>query len=391
MNFTPRSFLLASAFASGSVLLAQETPNPDSLNLVPNGSFEEVEGKLKRLGSIEMAKGWKSPTAAKADLLSETVANSPISAPRSQFGDQSALKGTNYAGLRWWSYQNKAPRTYLQAKLKKVLKKGQKYCVRYYVSLSDLSKYSSNELGVFMSKMLVNKDDNMSLTYNAQVPNLRTEIYGDQFGWKGVCGVYEAQGDEQYMIIGNFASNEKTVTGKAKRPKGETRQQTLDAYYFIDDINVWPIKLMSECSCTQLDKAESEFIYSKKVALPLNLKPVDAIEQATIYFKRFTRSIDGSMDQIIADMAKLMTENKEIKIKLTGHSDALEHDRIRMRPDLTEMAKERADEVKAALVEAGVEGERITTASAGHESPADGGDDDVALSKNRRVEVDILQ
>lgn len=391
MNFTSRSFLLASALAFCSVLLAQETPNPDSLNLVPNGSFEEVEGKLKRLGSIEMAKGWKSPTAAKADLLSETVANSPISAPRSQFGDQSALKGTNYAGLRWWSYQNKAPRTYLQAKLKKVLKKGQKYCVRYYVSLSDLSKYSSNELGVFMSKMLVNKDDNMSLTYNAQVPNLRTEIYGDQFGWKGVCGVYEAQGDEQYMIIGNFASNEKTVTGKAKRPKGETRQQTLDAYYFIDDINVWPIKLMSECSCTQLDKAESEFIYSKKVALPLNLKPVDAIEQATIYFKRFTRSIDGSMDQLIADMAKLMTENKEIKIKLTGHSDALEHDRIRMRPDLTELAKERADEVKAALVEAGVEAERITTASAGHESPADGGDDDVALSKNRRVEVDIVQ
>lgn len=391
MNFTSRSFLLAAALAFGTALLAQETPNPDSLNLVPNGSFEEVEGKLKRLGSIEMAKGWKSPTAAKADLLSETVANSPISAPRSQFGDQSALKGTNYAGLRWWSYQSKAPRTYLQAKLKKVLKKGQKYCVRYYVSLSDLSKYSSNELGVYMSKMLVNKDDNMSLTYNAQVPNLRTEIYGDQFGWKGVCGVYEAQGDEQYMIIGNFAANEKTVTGKAKRPKGETRQQTLDAYYFIDDINVWPIKLMSECSCTQLDKAESEFIYSKKVALPLNLKPVDAIEQATIYFKRFTRSIDGSMDQLIADIAKLMTENKEIKIKLTGHSDALEHDRIRMRPDLTELAKERADEVKAALVEAGVEAERITTASAGHETPADGGDDDVALSKNRRVEVDIVQ
>lgn len=391
MNFSSRTIFLASALAFSPVSFAQDTPNPDSLNLVPNGSFEEVEGKLKRLGSIEMAKGWKSPTAAKADLFSETVANSPISAPRSQFGDQSALKGTNYAGLRWWSYQNKAPRTYLQAKLKKTLKKGQKYCVRYYVSLSDLSKYSSNELGVFMSKMLVNKDDNMSLTYNAQVPNLRTEIYGDQFGWKGVCGVYEAQGDEQYMIIGNFAANEKTVTGKAKRPKGETRQQTLDAYYFIDDINVWPIKLMSECSCTQLDKAESEFIYSKKVALPLNLKPVDAIEQATVYFKRFTRSIDGSMDQLIADMAKLMTENKEIKIKLTGHSDALEHDRIRMRPDLTELAKERADEVKAALVEAGVEAERITTASAGHESPADGGDDDVALSKNRRVEVDIVQ
>ncbi|MBK7553781.1 MAG: hypothetical protein IPI55_04050 [Flavobacteriales bacterium] len=165
-----RPFILSASLLTITAISAQESTNPDSLNLVPNGSFEEVDGKLKRLGSIEMAKGWKSPTATNADLFSETVANSPISAPRSQFGDQSALKGTNYAGLRWWSYQNKQPRTYLQAKLKKQLKKGQKYCVRYYVSLSDLSKYSSNELGVFVSKMLVKKDDNMSLTYNAQIP-----------------------------------------------------------------------------------------------------------------------------------------------------------------------------------------------------------------------------
>ena len=388
---TVRPFFLSASLLTITAISAQESTNPDSLNLVPNGSFEEVDGKLKRLGSIEMAKGWKSPTATNADLFSETVANSPISAPRSQFGDQSALKGTNYAGLRWWSYQNKQPRTYLQAKLKKQLKKGQKYCVRYYVSLSDLSKYSSNELGVFVSKMLVKKDDNMSLTYNAQIPTLRTEIYGDQFSWKGVCGVYEAQGEEQYIILGNFASNEKTTTGKAKRPKGESRQQTLDAYYFIDDVNVFPIKLMSECSCTQLDKAESEFIYSKKVALPLNLKPELAVDAATVYFKRFTSNIDGSMEQLVSDLAKVLKDNPTLNIKLTGHTDALEHDRIRMRPDLTELAKERANALMAALVEAGVEATRITTVGVGHETPADAGDDDVALSKNRRVEVDLVQ
>ncbi|MFZ1686208.1 MAG: OmpA family protein [Flavobacteriales bacterium] len=386
---TVRSFLISASLLASSTLCAQETTNPDSLNLVPNGSFEEVEGKLKRVGSIEMAKGWKSPTDANADLFSEIVANSPISAPRSQFGDQSALKGTNYAGVRWWSYQNKQPRTYLQAKLKKMLKKGQKYCVRYYTSLGDLSKYSSSEHGVFLSKMLVKKDNELGLTYNAQIPTLRTEIYNDMFAWKGVCGVYEAQGEEQYIVIGNFAANEKTTTGKAKRPKGETRQQTLDAYYFIDDVNVFPIKLMSECSCTQLDKAESEFIYSKKTALPLNLKPDMAIDQSTIYFKRFTRTIDGAMESLVAELATLLKNNPEIKVKLTGHTDALEHDRIRMRPDLTDLAKERADELKAAFIEAGVAAERITTIGVGHETPADAGDDDVALSKNRRVEIDL--
>ena len=34
---------------------------------------------------------------------------------------------------------------------------------------------------------------------------------------------------------------------------------------------------------------------------------------------------------------------------------------------------------------------RITVAGQKHESPADAGDDDVALAKNRRVEVEVVQ
>ncbi|MBS1546452.1 MAG: hypothetical protein JSU02_03625, partial [Bacteroidetes bacterium] len=66
-------------------VLAQQVP--DSLNLVPNGSFEELEGKLRRLGGIDAAKGWSSPTQAKADLFSESVASeSPASAPKNAKG-----------------------------------------------------------------------------------------------------------------------------------------------------------------------------------------------------------------------------------------------------------------------------------------------------------------
>ncbi|HEY0978498.1 MAG TPA: OmpA family protein [Flavobacteriales bacterium] len=367
--------------------MAQDVP--DSLNWIENGGFEQVDGKLKRVGSIEMAKGWKSPTAKKADLYSETVAGSPISVPLNIHGSQSALNGQNYAGLLWWSYLNKEPRTYLQAKFKKMLKKDQKYCIRYYVSLSDLSKYSSDQVGAYVSKIMVKKDDESNLTYEAQVPTLKTRLMEDLYSWQGVCGVYEAKGEEQYLIIGNFAANEKTNTGKVKRPKGEARVQLANAYYYIDDVSVFPIKNMNECKCEQLDKAESEFIFGRKGALNKNLAPALQLDQSTIYFKRFKSDLDNSMVGLVKELAEVMKANPKIKVRLVGHTDTIEADRVRIRPDLTDLDKDRAQTLKDAFIEAGVPAERIVVAGQKAGSPADEGEDEVALSKNRRVEIEI--
>ena len=384
-----RSLLLLSLFLIAGATAAQEIP--DSVNMIDNGSFEEYEGKLKRLGSLDMAKGWKSPTAAKADLFSESVVNAAASSPRNELGEQSALSGTNYAGVRWWSYQNKEPRTYLSTKFKKTLKKGQRYCVRYYVSLGDLCKYAASEHGAYISRVLVKKDDETGLTYEPQIPALRTKIYDDLFSWQGVCGLYEAKGDELYLLIGNFSSTEKTNTTKVKRPKGETRPQQFSSYYYIDDVAVFPIKTSSECTCTQLDKSESEHIYGRKTSVNKNLPPAQRLDNAAVYFKRFTRTLDGSMELLIDNLVETMKESPNIKIRLVGHTDAIEADRVRMRPDLTELARERADALKAAFVEAGITADRIETADQKAENPADAGDDEVALSKNRRVEIEIVQ
>ena len=381
--------LLSILLSLPATITAQEIS--DSLNLIENGSFEEFSGKLKRLGSIEMATGWKSPTEAKADLFTESVSGAPVSAPRNQFGDQTALSGTNYAGVRWWSYMNKEPRTYLQAKFKKNLKKGQKYCVRYYVSLSDLSKYSSNELGAYVSKMMIKKNDESSLTYEAQVPNLRSTMYADQFTWQGVCGPIDGTGDEAYLIIGNFAANEKVNTEKMKRAKGETRPQIYNAYYFIDDVAVWPIKSLSECKCEQIDEAESEFIYGRKSTVNKTLPPATRLDQTVIYYKRFQQGVDGSMDHLVSEMVETMKTDLTLKVRLVGHTDAIEADRVRMRPDLTELAKDRATTLKNALVEEGIAADRITVAGVGAESPASEGDDEVAMSRNRRVEVELVK
>jgi outer membrane protein OmpA-like peptidoglycan-associated protein len=382
------SITLAALLAT--TLVAQEVP--DSLNMIPNGSFEELDGKLRRLGGIEAAKGWGSPTEAKADLFSESLpSESPASAPKNAKGFQSALSGTNYAGVTWYSYMDKEPRSYLQVKLKKMLKKGEKYCISYYVSLGDLSKYSSDHLGAYVSRIVVNKKDESQLTYQPQVPALQTQVYDDMNGWKGVCGVFEAQGEEQYLIIGDFAATDKVSAGKAKRQRGETRPQQAVAYFYIDDVSVKPVKRLSECSCEQIDKDKSEYIYGRKMTTDPGLKPYQRVDKSVIYFKRFEKNIDQSMVAQMDTLAKMMLLDPAIKIKLTGNTDLKEVDRVRMRPDLTDLDKERAEAVKDYLVKAGIAADRITTTGIKGTSPAVEGDDEVSTSQNRRVEVDLVK
>lgn len=389
--FNMRKPLLFLAFTLALASQAQKIDH--DRNLVPNGDFETVEGKkLKRAGGIIYATGWDSPTKKNADLFTEgATVESTVSSPKNFAGEQTALSGANYAGIRMWSYQNKESRSYLQTKLVKPLKKDSLYCVRYYVNLGDLSKYATAELGAYIGKQKIEKEDEASLTYDIKVPNLRTKIYDDMFSWQGVCGVYQAEGYEQFLVLGNFAPTEKTPNAKTKRPRGETRQQVFSAYYYVDNVEVYRIKNRGECTCEQLDKAESEYVFSRKDAINPNLKPIDKVEQQVFYFKRFQRSFDTSMESWLNDMVGSMKADGTINVKLIGHMDATEMERTRVRPDLLMLAKERAEAVKSALVEAGIDATRITVDAKAGDVPVDDSGTDLGMSKNRRVEVEVVK
>ena len=388
MHFTRFPFALLLMIVP--VLLNAQDEDDDK-NLVINGSFEEYEGrKLKRMGSLPMATGWRTATLAKADLFSTLVPGTPIAAPINDMGDQAPLTGNNYAGIRWWSFLNKEPRAYMHTKLKKMLKKGEKYCVKYFVSLGDRSKYASAELGAYISKVQIDKQDENSLTYKAQVPHLKSKIYNDPYSWQGVCGVYEATGGEQYLIIGNFASNEATATDKVSA-QAEDRAQLAHAYYYIDDVSVMPVKNASECTCDQLEKGESEMIFSRRGITNPSLTPSQKVDQQVFYFKRFHYAIPTSMEPWIQEMAELMTQQPELKVKLIGHIDETEKERSRMKPDLVKLGKQRADAVKERLKEMGIAPERMITSSKDNTEKADQTGSEVGQSKNRRVEVELMK
>lgn len=385
-----RTILSFAALLILTVMNAQQVDSTRSWIL--NGDFEKIETKkLKRPGAILLAEGWDSPTEEKADLFSEyATKESNVSTPKNLAGDQMALSGSNYAGIRTWSYLGQQPRTYLQTQMKQRMKKDSLYCVRFYTTLGDLSKYASGELGVWLGNQKVIKKDEANLTYDITFPAVRDNVQTDMNSWQGVCGVYEAKGSEHYLIIGNFASNEKTPNVKVKRQRGETRMQVNSAYYYIDNVEVYPVKDRSSCTCEQLKDAESEFIFSRKGAVNPNLKPAQRVDGQVYYYKRFQSGLDPSMEPWFNELVEDMKADPSIKVRLTGHIDATELSRTRVRPDLAELGKERAERMRDALVEAGIETSRITVLGKGTDEPADTSGTEVGMSKNRRVEVELV-
>ncbi|MCB9184677.1 MAG: OmpA family protein [Flavobacteriales bacterium] len=383
--------LLAAAVLSSFTLHGVAQQIDTARTWVVNGDFEQLDGKkLKRPGGIQYATGWSSATNKKVDLFSENATvESTVSTPRNFTGDQMALSGSNYAGVRWWSYQNKEPRTYLQTQLKHKMKKDSLYCVRFYVTLSDLSKYATGELGAWFSKEKVEKDEAVSLTYDVTVPPVRTKVYNDMFSWQGVCGTYESKGNEEWMILGNFAANEKTPNEKTKRPKGETRPQVFSAYYYIDNVEVYPVKNRSSCTCEQLKDAESEFIFSRKGVTPPGLKPAEKAERQTIYFKRFQKQVDP-LDGALVGRHRGSHEGRPCHARGAHRAFRCHGERSHpVRPDLVPLATERAEAVKEALVEAGIDGGRIMVEAKDANEPADESGTEVGMSKNRRVTVTV--
>ena len=61
-----------------------------------------------------------------------------------------------------------------------------------------------NSIGAFLSDSAVFDSTFFSLKYHPQIESNQSLFLGDTAGWLKISGVYEAQGGEQYITLGNF-------------------------------------------------------------------------------------------------------------------------------------------------------------------------------------------
>jgi peptidoglycan-associated lipoprotein len=114
---------------------------------------------------------------------------------------------------------------------------------------------------------------------------------------------------------------------------------------------------------------------------PTPAPSVAVSDMRTIYFPLDSYSLDDASRAALDANAKLLRDHADLSVRVEGHAD--ERGTVEYNMSLGE---KRADSVRDYLVAAGVSASRLSTISYGKERPAVDGHDEVAWSKNRRVE-----
>lgn len=358
-------------------------------NLINNGGFEDVKGKVKRPGSIAMATGWTSPTGVKADLFVDTK-EPGFGTPDNIYGTETAKDGANYAGIVAFSYGDKMPRTYLQTRLTSPLKKGQKYCVSYHVSLSEGSKYAVNQLGMFFSKKEFESDSKASLIEDAQYKDAK--IHNALFGWDKVCDLYLADGSEKFLVIGNFNSNEDLKQEKNRPVKGLKIEPLIASYYYIDEVSVTLIEEDMSCDCGNPDEETkySTLIYQKQINMDEKKStPKQLIEGQELYFAFGQDELTMIAKSALDIIASQLMANPSLKLQINGYADAMEEKTGEEKVDFADMDNKRIASVMKYLSQKQIASERLISSAQASDSPNENileeDEEEVAQAKNRRV------
>jgi len=375
-------------------------------NLVPNPNFKQIEKKIKGKGEIKVATPWTSPTLAAADLYVPKTKVYDIGIPANSYGEEKPMISDGYAGIMAYSYKNKIPRSYLQVKLTEKLVEGQEYCVQFHVSLADLSKYACNHLGIALSNNEMTANNSDILQFDNPIESRKLVVYEKQFYWTPICGIYKAKGGEEFVTIGNFTAEEKLTLNKVKRPKGFTKPQTYDAYYYIDNVSVISLREAGNCDCDVtpgMENAETvkRDFNSDKDAQSKTVKiintdgseagtkvegsavnsastavAVDDIDGMIIEFNPKSFSIVGA-EKKLDKLVQYMKANADVKIMMTGYIDASESDEDKL-------DGKRVGSIYKYVVSKGIAKERIE-----RELGGDMAIDEKQKTKNMRVEITI--
>lgn len=372
-------------------LVAQDAPEEDPNNMVPNWNFANYTGKPKKPGQFDLVTDWSAGTEVIPDFFLRDVKGDQIAVPRNIHGEQEPASGDSYAGIVAYSYRGKEPRTYISTRMKTDMAKDQMYCIKFRVSLSELSKYAVNNVGIHFTKHAMNVKTDGSLLFDDFITADANQVIDQQDGWHLFCKIVRAKGFERYLTIGNFAPDDKTTAQKVKRPSGYTEMQKNHAYYYIDDVSVKHINYPGECDCSEGKIPESKIIYSKSAASAEGQTLSEKVESSTIYFYQFKPEVTSTFERDLDNLVKVLNENKLVKLKIHAHIDNEEAAMAEENPRIKSLCNDRALEVVRYFQKAGIERNRLITELHENNDPVSEMNTPLSLAKNRRVEFTITK
>ena len=357
-------------------------------NLVENGSFEIIKGKVKGLGCVEASDDWKNVTSAKADLFVKENKLPILLTSGNTYGKEDPKEGDNYAGLVVYSPKDKIARNYITSPLAQPMLKGKKYCVSMYISLAEGSKFATNNLGINFHKKQPKQEDNKTIVEKTAILHHQSKIMNATYGWEKVCGTYMADGGEEFITIGNFTATDKTKTEKAIKIKDYKGVLSDFAYYFVDNISVIMVDQKSACDCGNQENNKDTY-YHKIIMLEEKMTPIQRIEAHTAFFPFGKYELQETNRSTIDAVIIEMKNNPTFILELFGHLDVNEAELATKKPLFADLSNRRIREVMKYMIENGIDEKRLISTPKDEKEPneeiLEDDDEDLKLAKNRRV------
>ena len=136
-------------------------------------------------------------------------------------------------------------RQHAQGHLRQALTAGKQYCITFYISLEQLSRYASNMIGAYLDGGTI---DSVQWPRQGYIPSTRvtpqvydTTIFTDTLHWHAIQGSFIATGTERFITIANFFDNAHTDTLPNFIPTPLYPAGGGDlfyGYYLLDDVSV---------------------------------------------------------------------------------------------------------------------------------------------------------
>jgi hypothetical protein len=281
-------------------------------NLVPNGSFEELDTCEVGWDKLAHAVPWFQPVVCygypggSSDIWNSCSINSGYSVPNNQAGSQLARTGNGYAGIG--VFQSLVPNMgleYLEVRLIVPLQTAKRYQVSMFVSLAINFIYTvgSTGMSVCLSPDSVLTCNDSTIILQPQIQSSLTQPIMDTTNWVEISGEYIAKGGEQFLTIGNFYPFDSIVWDSTSLPQNPNYLNKL-AYYFIDDVSVTeidtsigiPEPIQTSCKLYQL---EAQKWVIESTSKPSKLSIYNSIGQLVYEHipKQNKESIELSFDQ----------------------------------------------------------------------------------------------
>ena len=374
-------------------------------NLLPDPSFEcysECPSNVNttRLHQLEH---WDQ-TAGTPDYYNSC--SIIMSNPNNIMGNEDAKTGFGYVGM--YLFDDGNYREFLTARLTEPMEKERWYVIKLYAALSENSglatdafeflitekypKFSSidsadvneidpNDTAAIrkLEQEILEKDSSTLSRLTPQVIN-EPGNFADRYTWKKICGMYLAEGGEEFITMGNFNTDGNTPKKVMNRKAGPF------AYYFIDDFTIEPLNdsNMTECGAGVPIVSNDEDIVPTRYFQDLDL--AELLNDEPFSFRGFFFEFDkyDILDTnyfFLDSLVDLLIENPDLKLEVEGHTDD-----VGSKDYNEKLSKNRALAVVNYLISEGIDKKRIKYSYFGATRPVATNGTPEGRQLNRRCE-----